>query len=174
MHQDSYIRGAAPNRIEPRRLGWGLALATVAALGLSAVLLAIMTASGHSSSAALRQRGVPVRATVTRCTGITSGIGMGAEYYQCRGSYTLTGRTFDEVIRGSRADLGVGAAVAALAVPGDPVSLSLPVVATSASTADYAASIVLGGLAVAGGVALLVGRRSWRPGVRRGPVRESD
>lgn len=162
MTETSYIRGAAPVAVDPRRVSRLLGLALVALLAVSAIATAAVTAMGDSSAASLRRHGVPVRAAVTTCTGISSGIGMGAQYYQCRGRYSLGGRTFEAVIRGSRAQLATGTLVEAVALPGRPSSLSLPSVAAPSSSGSYTAPIVLGLLAVAG-AAGLAGRR-WRSG----------
>lgn len=169
MHEDSYIRGGGPVRVDPRRLATRLAVAAVAVLGICSIALAVAASSDQSSAATLRRHGVAVAATVTSCTGITSGIGMGAEYYQCVGSYTLDGLTQQAVIHGSRAQLPRGAVVQALVIPGRPSTLSVPGAATSSSIGRYAPAIVLGGLAIAGGAGLAV-RHARRRGPGAGPV----
>ena len=163
MTEGNYIRGAGAARVDPRRVGWILAVATLTVLAVATVFLSISTASSNSDASSLRRDGVPVQATVTRCTGITSGIGMGVEYYECRGDYTLGGETFNEVIHGSRSQLPVGQAVSALAIPGKPSSLGLPGAAGSSGGRSYAVPVGLGMVTVAGAAGLLLWRRRSLP-----------
>ena len=171
MPEESYIRGAPVATIDPKQVGRVLAYVAVLALAGSAIVLAVVSASNDSTASRLRSHGVPVQATVTSCLGISSGIGMGVEFYDCSGRYTLNGRSFVEVIHGSRADLAPGTEVAALAVPGDPVSLAIPGSVHSSNAGSWVATGVLGAAAVAGAAGLVVIRRR-RPGT---PLRsESD
>ena len=149
MPEESYIRGAPAATIDPKRVGRVLAYLVVLALAGSAITLAVMASSTDSTASRLRHHGVPVQATVTGCVGISSGIGMGVEYYDCSGRYTLNGQSFVEVIHGSRANLTTGSVVLALAVPGDPATLALPGSVHSSSTGTWSAAIVL---AVAAGI----------------------
>lgn len=166
MPEESYIRGAPAATVDPRRVRRVLAYIVVLALAGSAIVLGLVSASNDSNASRLKHRGVPVQATVTRCLGVSSGIGMGVEYYSCSGSYTLNGQSFVEVIHGSRADLAPGTVVAALAVPGDPASLALPGSVHPAGIGSWVATSVLGAAAVAGGAGLLIVRRR-RPGTPR-------
>ncbi len=159
MSEGNYIRGAGVVKVDPRRVGWVLAVAAVTVLAVSTVLVLVATTAGNSKASKLLRNGVPVQATVTRCTGITSGIGMGVEYYECRGTYTLDGATFDEVIHGSRDRMPAGQVVSALAIPGDPSSLGLPGAARSSSVGSYTVPIVLGAVTLAGAAGLVVWRR---------------
>ena len=98
----------------------------------------------------LRDQGVPVAMTVTGCLAISSGIGMSVEYWDCRGSYTLGGHRYNEVIGGSRAHLRDGEVVEAIAVPGHPalVSLSTSVSQRRSSFTPYVTPIILAALSV--------------------------
>lgn len=154
--EGSYIRGAGANSVDPRRVAWVLAVGAVVVLAGSTVVLFLFAASGDSSNARLRSRGVPVQATVTGCTGISSGIGMSVEYYTCKGSYTLDGASFEVDIRGSRAQMPPGRVVQAVAVPGDPASLSLPSYVRASDGSSYVAPAVLAALTVLGAAGLLV------------------
>ena len=162
MDDDSYIRGGGSVQIDPRRLGWAAAVGVVVVLAVCSLILAVVVASGRPSGDSLRRAGVPVRVTVTSCTGITSGIGMGAEYYQCRGDYSLGGRSFAGVVHGLRAQLPQGTEMDALVIPGRPSTLSVPGAARSASGGGYMPAIVLGGLALAGAVGLVALRTRRR------------
>ena len=166
MPEDSYIRGAPAATIDPKRVGRVLAYVVVLALAASAVVLALIASSNDSTASELKHHGVAVEARVTSCLGISSGIGMGVEYYSCSGSYSLDGQSFVEVIHGSRAELAPGTVVPALAVRGDPASLSVPGSVHSASSGTWIAAVVLGVAAVAGG-AWLIGLRTRRRGTHR-------
>ena len=154
MHEDSYIRGGGPVEIDARRLGRVLIVAVIALLALTGILLAVIEAGSQSGASSLRRHGVPVQATVSSCTGITSGIGMGAEYYQCRGTYSLSGQSPDAVIHGVRSQLPEGTLVDALVVPGRPSTLTARTAVPPPSAGRYVPSIVIGALAVAGAIGL--------------------
>ena len=173
MAEESYIRGASATSVDPRRVAWVLGVLVVLSLVVGAIVFAVGASSNDSTTARLRHHGVPVEATVTSCTGISSGVGMGVEYYDCSGRYSLDGATFVEPIRGSRAQLPPGQQVAALAVPGDPASLALPGSAHSASTGSWATAAALGAGALLVAAVLLVLRRRGRdtpPPTGAGPV----
>ena len=169
MPEESYIRGAPAATVDPRRVGRVLAYIVVLALAGTAIVLGVISASNDSAASRLKEHGVPVQATVTTCIGISSGIGMGVEFYNCSGRYTLNGQSFVEVIHGSRANLNPGTVVAALAVPGDPGSLALPGSAHSSSTGSWVATMVVGAAAVVGGVFVAVVTRR-----RKGTPRRSE
>ena len=67
----------------------------------------------------LRHHGVPVTFTVSNCQGLLGGSGSNGAGYACRGTYRLDGRTYNEPLPGT-ALFAPGAAVRAVAVPGDP------------------------------------------------------
>jgi protein-S-isoprenylcysteine O-methyltransferase Ste14 len=119
------------------------------------IALTISAARENSRVDTVRHRGVPVQVTVTGCQGVSSGVGMGIEYWQCRGTYSLDGRSYSGVIGGSRALLTTGQIVPAVAVPGQPHLLSEAAGGTHSNWKPYIAPIILGALFVAGGVALL-------------------
>ena len=75
---------------------------------------------------------------------------MGVEYWQCQGSYSLAGRSFTEVINGSRSLLDAGQQVQAIAVPGQPALLSTvaAVRKSQSSSGQYLAAAALGAAAV--------------------------
>lgn len=165
----AFIRAGGGVQMNPRRLAGILIWVTVAALVGVAGYLAATAAQQDSRLALLRRQGVPVVATVTGCRGISSGVGMGIEYWQCRGSFVLSGRPYEEYIGGSRALLDQGTRVAAVVVPGRPdlLSTAASVRKGRSSTAEYAvaASLALAAVLLAAGrVAVL--RRG-----RAGPAR---
>jgi hypothetical protein len=163
--EGSYIRGGAASadprlvlRIVGGLVGLGLVIATV--------LLTLSAVHSNDARGRLRRLGVPVQAVVSGCQAITSGIGMGVEYYDCRGSFQMGGRSYDELINGSRADLPTGQSVPALVVPGDAASLTLAshVSRAGSSFGPYIAPLCTGVAAV-----LIGGWLAWGPTGRKGP-----
>jgi hypothetical protein len=146
----AFIRAGGGVQLNPRRLAGILVWLLVALLAGLAVYFSVTGAQQNSQLNALRQRGVPVQATVTGCRGISSGVGMGIEYWECRGSYTLDGHSFGGVINGSRKLLESGVQVPAIAVPGRPDLLSTVSSVRGAHGAgtQYGAAVGLGVAAV--------------------------
>jgi hypothetical protein len=124
----------------------------------------------------VRHHGVPVQVTVTGCQGISSGVGMGIEYWECRGTYSISGHSYNEVIGGSRARLETGQIVPAVAVPGQPRLLSAAATGTHSDLKPYLAPIILGALTVSGAVALLwwSKRRQHQSSGGPGPVDQAS
>ena len=145
-------------RVDPDRIVGVVAVAAIVILVVSAIAWTVSAAHQNARLSKLQRHGTPVPATVTGCVGISSGIAMAIEYWECRGSYTLNGARYNEVIRGSRAHLRTGQTVAAIAVPGDPALLSTVAAAgqTHSGWSRYIGPIVLGALAALLTLALLV------------------
>jgi hypothetical protein len=99
-----YIRGGGGVDVDGRlvvRILLGLFVATLS------ILVAVLTAEAVHDNAQhvrLHRHGIPVNVTVTGCVGLASGTGITVAGYTCRGSFTVNGRTYDDVIGGS-ADL---------------------------------------------------------------------
>lgn len=163
----TYIRAGGGVQLNPRRLAGVLVWLLVATLAGLAVYFAVAGARQNSQLKALRDKGVAVQATVTGCHSISSGVGMGIEYWQCTGSYSLGGRSFAGVINGSRKLLEMGTQVQAVAVAGRPDLLSTvsSVGRARGAGAQYGAAIGLGvaALVVGGGSLALVSRSRRRP-----------
>jgi hypothetical protein len=140
-----------------------VAVTLVGLIALAGALTASVTGQ-NSRLSTLRNQGVPVQMTVTGCVAITSGIGMGVKYWECRGSYTLGGHTYNEVIGASRAHLPVGQQVSAIAVPGHPalVSTSTNVSQRHSSFTPYVTPIILAALSVTGALGLILWSRRRR------------
>jgi hypothetical protein len=145
-------------RVEPARVLRAGAGLVILVLTVSAVVLTISAARGNARLNKLHHHGIRVDAAVSGCVGISSGIAMAIEYWECRATYNLGGQQFNEVIRGNRANLGAGRTVTAVAVPGDPALLSTPGAAAQKLSpgSAYVAPSILGALAVIGLGALVV------------------
>jgi hypothetical protein len=159
---ESYIRGASVGTVDQRRVGWAVAIICLVSLAGSAVWLTAYTASNRSAADRLRSHGVPVTVTVTGCTGITSGVGMGVEYFDCRGDYTDGGSARrDVLIHGVRAARQPGTTLQAVAVPGDASSLTLASTVGRGSP-SWAGPVALWVSTVVLGAALVFLRRRHR------------
>jgi hypothetical protein len=166
LGERTYIRAGGGVQLKPLRVAAVLVWLLVALLAGLAIYFAVTGAQQNSQLNSLRDRGVPVTATVTGCRGISSGVGMGIEYWECRGSYTLGVGAFDAVINGSRSLLERGTQVQAIAVPGRPdlLSTASSVRAAKGSGTQYGAAIGLGAGAVAAAGSWLWVRRLKRRG----------
>jgi hypothetical protein len=162
----NHLRGVRVARVESGRVIRAVAVVVIVALVVAAAAVAASAAHEHARASKLQQHGVPVTATVSGCTGISSGIAMAIEYWECRGTYQLDGHRYNEVIRGSRARLDPGQTVQAVAVPGEPQLLSTAAAAAHRHSPwpSYVTSIILGAVAlILVGLLVRWSRRRPRP-----------
>jgi hypothetical protein len=159
MSEASHLRGVRVAEVDPRRVFWVVAAVVLLGLVASTVALTISAARQDARLHRLHHDGVPVEVTATGCVGISSGVGMGIEYWECRGTYTLGGHSYNQVIRGSRAHLENGQKVQAIAVPGEPDLLSTVDAAAKKYSpwTAYVTPIILGAVTVA----LILGLMVW-------------
>ena len=161
-----YIRGGGGVPVD----GWRMLrlLAGILLLGLVtlSIVLATATSNRRSHLSDLRSRGISVPVKVSGCLGISSGVGMSIEYWQCRGSFVVDGQTFDRVIGGSRTLLERGQVVSGRVLPGQPSSvyLSSAIPPPEEGIGSYTGSLVSGAAAVvlAGGIMSIEFRRRRR------------
>ena len=162
-----YIRGSGGVSVDGRKVLRLLSVTLLLGLVILSVGLAIATSHRHSRLSALRSRGVSVPVTVNSCLGISSGVGMSIEYWQCRGSFVLDGQTFDRVIGGSRTLLEHDQVVPGRVLPDQPSSvyLSSAIPPPEAGIGSYTASLASGAAAavLAGGLVSIEARRRRRP-----------
>ena len=161
----AYIRGGGGVDVDPHRAVLLIAALCVLALLGTAVAATVSAANQNARIDRLKRSGQPVNVTVTGCLAVGSGVGMGVEYWQCKGDYTLNGQQYNEVIGGSRALLDQGQVVEAVAVPGEPAAVSMAAaVARQRSTwTHYVTAIVL----VAAAAVLIFGVAVWSRSRRR-------
>jgi hypothetical protein len=158
-----FIRAGGGVALQGRRVAWVLGLLCTAALIAVTAAVAVSDARSNAGTDRLRSQGVPVVVTVTGCLAISSGVGMGIEYWRCRGSYAMGSRTYEEEIGGQRALLERGSRIAAIAVPGDPSLVAVP--AALRQRRSYTVAEVIGGVTAAlivGETALATARRRRR------------
>lgn len=157
-----FIRAGGGVALKGRRVVAVLGVICVVGLIVLTAAVAISDALANARTARLRAHGVPVTVTATGCLAISSGVGMGIEYWRCRGSYTMGQHTYVEVIGGQRGLLERGQRIEAVAVPGDPSLVSVP--AALEQRRSYTLAEVLGGVTAAlmlggAGLALTARRR---------------
>jgi hypothetical protein len=145
-----YIRAAGGVDGQGQRVAAFVALIGAVVLAAAAISLAVGAAHRNAQINALRHGGLPVQVTVTGCLAISSGVGMGVEYWQCRGDYTVAGQMYNEVIGGSRQLLDKGQTIEGVATATHPsrVSTAASVSKERATWTSYAAAIALGVVAV--------------------------
>jgi hypothetical protein len=118
------LRGAGVD-VDIRRVGQvviGICLVGVAIL---AVILLVAGFQKNAQINSLRNNGVPVQIKVTGCMGLLGGSGSNAAGYDCRGTFTLGGRTYTENLPGNTL-LIPGTTLPGVSVPGDPALVSTP------------------------------------------------
>jgi hypothetical protein len=174
MSEASHLRGVRVAEVDSRWVFRIVIAVVLLVLLASTVALTVSGAHQNARLHRLHHEGVRVVVTATGCVGISSGVGMGIEYWECRGSYTLGGHSYNQVIGGSRAHLENGQKLVAVAVPGEPGLLSTVDAAAKKYSpwSAYVTPIILG----AATVALLLGLIVWsklRPS-RRSPRARSD
>ena len=112
------LRGARVE-IDGRRVARVAAAACLVGLAALSAVLFVVGFQKNAQIARLHNEGVPVTITVSGCLGLLGGSGSNAAGYECRGSYTLDGRPFNEPIPGN-AMYDPGTKLHGVAVPGDP------------------------------------------------------
>jgi hypothetical protein len=116
------LRGAGveadAHHVQRAVVGVGLVALSVAVVGLF-----LIGAHKNAQITRLHQEGVAVAATVSSCHGLMGGSGSNLVGYDCRATFTLDGRRFDEALPGT-AFHPPGATLRAVSVPGDPALLS--------------------------------------------------
>jgi hypothetical protein len=109
--------------VDVRRVGRVVVGVCLVAVAVVAVVLFVAGAHKNSQINLLRRHGVPVEATVSRCLGLLGGSGSNAAGYTCKGTFTIDGHRYNEVIPGNTL-YPPGARIRAVAVPGNPPLLS--------------------------------------------------
>jgi hypothetical protein len=106
--------------VDTRRVGRVIAGLILVGMVVLVVILFVAAVHKNSQITTLRRQGVPVVITMTGCRGLLGGSGSNAAGYACRGSFTLDGRRYNEVIPGNTLH-PPGTTLRGVSVPGDPV-----------------------------------------------------
>jgi hypothetical protein len=112
------LRGARVE-VDSRRVARGLLAAGGVALAAATVVLFAAAVHKNDQITSLRQHGIPVEVTVTRCLGILGGSGSNAAGYSCRGTFVLDRHRHLVTIPGQSL-LAPGATVRLVTVKSDP------------------------------------------------------
>ena len=157
----AYVRGVRVDSTDTRRVVRVLVAVVLVSLTVLTAALLVVTAKDNSGSSELRHQGVPVAMTVSSCEGVGSGIGDGIQYWVCRGTYSLGGSVYNEVIRGSRAYLPDGEQIDAVAVPGKPslVAIAASLKGHRSSWTAFVTPMILGGVVLTSLVAIALWQR---------------
>jgi hypothetical protein len=168
------LRGATVD-VDIRRTGRvvvGICLVTLVVLAV-VFLVAGLHTNGQINR--LRHEGVPVRVTVTHCSGLIGGTGSQNAGYVCTGTYVVNGTRYLQTIPGTKLFYAIGSTFQGVVVPSDPKLLSTPaqVAAQHASASVFVLPAVLILLAAAWVAALLVLRRRRSAGGAGTPTGEA-
>jgi hypothetical protein len=152
-----YIRGGAGLPTDSRHVLRIAAGVLLAALAVLAIVLTVTAAHQNTRRHRLQQHGVGVQVTVTGCVGEATGSGITVDGFTCRGSFTLNGHRYNEVIGDSAQLLTPGHVLQGVTDPASPSTLSTAAaVRASAANSDWRAyippAILYGLLIVAAGV----------------------
>jgi hypothetical protein len=160
----TYIRGGSATTIDRGRLLRWIAGVCGSCLLILAVALGWQTAHTASQIRALKDHGVPVRATVTSCFGMASGTGITATGYVCRAQFTLNRAQHADTLAGTTLFYRPGTTVNAVT---DPQHLGVLRMAANVNKSHPAlpqfvtpALILLGALGL---LALALPRRRSKP-----------
>ena len=150
----STLRGAAVE-VDVRRAGQVFGGLCLLALAATAVVLLVAGFQKNAQITRLHQQGVGLEVKVSGCIGLMGGSGSNAAGYQCRATFTLDGRRYNDAIPGT-ALYAPNTSLRAIVVPGDPALLSTPrALATEHASSRVfvlpAALLVLLGLVVGAG-----------------------
>jgi hypothetical protein len=162
------LRGASVGPVNTRRVGQVLAGLCLVTLTTLFVVFLLGGLHKNAQISSLRQHGVTVDVTVTRCVGLLGGSGSNTSGYSCRGTLMLNGQRHDEAIPGT-AFLSPGQKIRVVTVPGDPALLA-PVHTVAHEHTSWTVLLVPAILLVAllALIALLVFVSRRRGGVRHG------
>ena len=118
----STLRGSGVD-VDSRRVVHVVVGLCLVALATVVIILSVAGAHKNGQINRLRQHGVNVEVTVTSCLGQLGGSGTNAAGYQCRGSFAINGRHYNEIVPGNTL-LPPGTAVRGVIDPGDPALIS--------------------------------------------------
>jgi hypothetical protein len=130
----STLRGAGTT-VDPHRVARVAVGLVLAALLVLTVAFALIGQHKNQQIDELRQQGVPVTVTVTRCQELLGGSGSNGAGFACTGTYALDGHRYSESLPGTTGH-APGATVAGVAVPSDPTLLSTAQIVQSERTSS--------------------------------------
>jgi hypothetical protein len=117
---DAYIRGGSVVTLEGHRLRWTLIALGLAVLATTTLILTIDAAQSGLSIHHLQTRGRAVQVTVTGCLGLASGTGITPVGYTCKGTFTVQGHSYTDVIGGTSSLHPIGQTLTGITDPQAP------------------------------------------------------
>ena len=151
-----YIRGGGGIAVDSRLILRILVVLTFLTLIGTTIGLAVNVADSQSQANALRDHGVRLDSSVSQCTAITSGIGMGTTYYDCTVTFTLDNRSYTERLRGSTNAIAPGTSLPVVVDAAHPSNVELAN-AVPHEHYTYGAPVIVGSGTVVLAVALVTG-----------------
>jgi hypothetical protein len=141
------LRGPAV-QVDVTRVTRFITIGSVVVLAVLVVVLFVAAVNKNSKNTLLQREGVPVSVTVTHCVGNLSGSGSTVSGYTCRGTFSLHGHQYDDVIGGLLRLTPAGSTVRGVIDPSDPSILGwFPAVReTQSSVSSFVAPAILLGL----------------------------
>ena len=112
------LRGASVE-VDPRRVGRVVIGLCVVVLSVLVVVLFVAGFQRNARINRLREHGVATTITVSGCSGLLGGSGSNAAGYACRGTYSVGGHRYSEVLPGDSFHRS-GSTVQGVTVPNDP------------------------------------------------------
>jgi hypothetical protein len=148
----STLRGAHVE-VDGVRVARVLGAAFLAALAVFAVVFFVVGAHKNAQINELRNHGVPIELTVTKCQGLMGGSGSNLAGYSCTGTFGFGGRSFDESIPGN-VNYAPGTKLTAVAAANGS-GLFAPIAVLAGERSSWRVFILPGALALT--LALLAG-----------------
>lgn len=118
------LRGATVE-VDARRVHQAVVAVCLMALTAAVVVLFVAGLEKNAQITLLRTQGVAVEVTISSCLGLMGGTGSNLTGYECRGTFTIGGHSYNDAIPAS-APYSPGATLRAVSVPEDPALLSTP------------------------------------------------
>ncbi len=112
------LRGASVE-VDPRHVIRVIVALCLTGLAVAVVTLFVVGVDKNAEITGLRQQGIPVDVTVTRCTGLLGGSGSNGVGDSCYGTFVLAGKSYRSSIPGNTLH-GPGTTLRLVTIKGDP------------------------------------------------------
>ena len=154
----STLRGARIE-VDSRRATQVVVGVCLVATVVLAIVLFVVGVHKNTQISELRNHGVPVQVTVTKCLGLLGGSGTNAAGYACTGTFVVDRHRYSEIVPGTTL-YPPGTRIKAITAPGDPglFSTATEVASEHASFGVFIVPILLLG-AFVGLIGVVVARR---------------
>ena len=116
------LRGASVE-VDPRKVIRVVVVLCLTVLAVAIVILFVAGVDKNAGITSLRQQGIPVDVTVTRCTALLGGSGSNGVGDSCYGTFVLSGKSYRSPIPGNTIH-APGTTLRLVTIKGDPGLLS--------------------------------------------------